>query len=141
MMKLFTYPQLSLVAMMMLSAFASTAQLASSKGNPKTDKASEMKTYVIRRDIPDAGKLTAEELKSISQTSCNVLSEMGPRIEWLHSYVTGNNIYCIYKAENENAIREHAAKGGFPANEIIEVKNVISPATAELAKPPVKKKL
>jgi hypothetical protein len=141
MMKLLTYPQLSLTAMMMFSAFASSAQLASTRENSKTDKTSEMKTYVIRRDIPDAGKLTAQELKAISQTSCNVLSEMGPRIEWLHSYVTGNNIYCIYKAENENAIREHATKGGFPANEIIEVKSVISPATAELPKTAVKKKL
>ena len=115
-----TYPRVALMAIMMFIIVASTAQLASTKEKSNSNKAPEMKTYVIRRDIPDAGKLTPEELKAISQTSCAVLREMGPRIEWLHSYVTGNNIYCIYKAENENAIREHANKGGFPANEIIE---------------------
>lgn len=90
-----------------------------------------MKTYVIEREIPGAGNFTAAELKAISQTSCNVLKEMGPRIEWLHSYVTGNKIYCIYKAENEELVKEHAKKGGFPANTISAVANVISPATAE----------
>lgn len=90
-----------------------------------------MKTYVIEREIPDAGKLTAEQLKGISQKSCGVLREIGPRIEWLHSYVTGNKIYCVYKAENEDLVREHAKKGGFPANKISEVSSVISPATAQ----------
>ncbi len=89
-----------------------------------------MKTYLIEREIPDAGKLTAEELKAISQKSCSVLKEMGPRIQWIQSYVTGNKITCIYKAENEELIREHAKKGGFPANSITEVASVISPATA-----------
>ena len=89
-----------------------------------------MKTYVIEREIPNAGKLTAEELKTISQTSCAVLEEMGPSIEWLHSYVTGNKIYCIYKAENEELISEHATKGGFLANSISAVASIISPATA-----------
>ena len=89
-----------------------------------------MKTYLIERDIPEAGKLTAEQLKGISQASCTVLKEMGPRIEWVHSYVTGNKIFCIYKAENEDLIREHAKKGGFPANSIRQVASVISPATA-----------
>ena len=121
-----------LVAIVMVTAIDVNAQEASAKADIKPNKDSKMKTYVIRRDIPDAGKLTPEELKGISQTSCTVLKEMGPRIEWLHSYVTGNQIYCVYKAENENDIREHAKKGGFPANEIIEVKTVISPATAEL---------
>jgi hypothetical protein len=123
------YRHVALITIIMFTTIASNAQLASTKEKNK----SEMKTYVIRRDIPNAGKLTPEELKAISQTSCAVLSEMGPRIEWLHSYVTGNQIYCIYKAESENAIREHATKGGFPANEIIEVKTVISPATAGLS--------
>ncbi|HYC84545.1 MAG TPA: DUF4242 domain-containing protein [Chryseosolibacter sp.] len=90
-----------------------------------------MKTYLIKRDIPDAGKLSAADLKAISQTSCTVLKQMGPKIEWLHSYVTGNQIYCVYKAENEDLVREHAKKGGFPANSIIEVANIISPATAD----------
>lgn len=127
-----TYPRVALIAIMMFIIVASNAQLASTKEKSNAGKVPEMKTYVIRRDIPGAGKLTPEELKGISQTSCTVLREMGPRIEWLHSYVTGNHIYCIYKAENENAIREHASKGGFPANEIIEVKTIISPATAGL---------
>lgn len=91
-----------------------------------------MKTYVIEREIPGAGKLTAEQLKSISQTSCGVLKGMGPEIEWVHSYVTGDKIYCVYKAENEELIKEHAKKGGFPANSVNEVANVISPATADL---------
>jgi hypothetical protein len=90
-----------------------------------------MKTYVIERIIPGAGDLTAEQLKGISQTSCSVLAEMGPKIEWQHSYVTGDKIYCVYKAENIALIEEHAKKGGFPANSISEVKTVISPATAK----------
>ena len=89
-----------------------------------------MKTYVIEREIPNAGKLTAEQLKTIAQTSCAVLEEIGPSIEWVHSYVTGNKIYCIYKAANEELIREHAMKGGFPANTVSEVASIISPATA-----------
>ena len=96
----------------------------------KTIKIIIMKPYVTEREIPNAGKLTAEELKTISQTSCAVLEEMGPSIEWLHSYVTGNKIYCIYKAENEELISEHATKGGFPANSISAVASIISPATA-----------
>lgn len=89
-----------------------------------------MRTYLIEREIPDAGKLTPEQLKVISQTSCSVLREMGPQIEWIHSYVTGNNIFCVYKAENEELIRAHAKKGGFPANRITQISSVISPATA-----------
>jgi len=89
-----------------------------------------MKTYLIEREIPDAGKLTPEQLKGISQKSCSVLKEMGPKIEWIQSYVTGNKIYCIYKAESAELIKEHAAKGGFPANVITEISTVISPATA-----------
>ena len=91
-----------------------------------------MKTYVIERNIPGAGELTAEQLKGISETSCSVLKEMGPKIEWQHSYVTGDKVYCVYKAENKELIEEHAKKGGFPANSVSEVKTVISPATAEL---------
>ena len=110
--------------------FSGTATMAQKTKNLKTTQTTEMKTYLIEREIPGAGKLTAEQLKGISQTSCGVLKEMGPKIEWLQSYVTGNKIYCIYKAENEELIREHAKKGGFPANTIVEVPNVISPATA-----------
>jgi hypothetical protein len=91
-----------------------------------------MKSYVIERSIPGAGSLTAEQLKQISQASCTVLNEMGSSIQWRHSYVTGDKIYCIYKAENKSLIEEHAQKGGFPANTINEVATVINPATAEL---------
>lgn len=90
-----------------------------------------MKTYVIERIIPGAGNLTAEQLKGISQTSCTVLKKMGPKIEWQHSYVTGDKVYCVYNAENKALIEEHAKKGNFPANSISEVATVISPATAE----------
>ena len=90
-----------------------------------------MKTYLIERDIPDAGKLTPEQLKAISQKSCSVLKDMGPQIQWIQSYVTGDKIFCVYKAENEDLIREHAKKGGFPANVIAEINTTISPATAK----------
>jgi len=119
-----------LLAILLFSGYASIGQKATATNNSKTVNATEMKTYVIEREIPGAGKLTAAQLKGISQTSCGVLKEMGPRIQWIQSYVTGNKIYCIYKAENEELIREHAKKGGFPANSISEVSSVISPATA-----------
>jgi hypothetical protein len=90
-----------------------------------------MKTYLIERDIPGAGNLTPEQLKAISQKSVAVLKEMGPQIQWIQSYVTGDKIFCVYKAENEDLIREHAQKGGFPANKITEVDTQISPATAQ----------
>ena len=90
-----------------------------------------MPKYVIEREIPNAGKLPAEELQAISQQSCSVLNQLGPSIQWVHSYVTDDKIYCIYVAPNEALIREHAERGGFPANRISEVKQVIDPTTAE----------
>lgn len=90
-----------------------------------------MPKYVIEREIPGAGKLTAEQLKGISQTSCGVLSKMGPQIQWVHSYVTGDKIYCIYNAPDEEMVREHAKQGGFPANSVNKVSAVIDPTTAE----------
>jgi hypothetical protein len=90
-----------------------------------------MPKYVIEREIPGAGKLSAAQLKGISQTSCGVLSKMGPEIQWLHSYVTGDKIYCVYIAPNESMVREHAQQGGFPANSVAEVKTMIDPVTAE----------
>lgn len=93
-------------------------------------KPSEMKTYVIERNIPGAGEFTAEKLKDISKTSCSVLKDMGPGIQWVQSYVTDNKIFCIYKAQDEELLREHAKKGGFPITAIYEVSSVISPATA-----------
>jgi hypothetical protein len=90
-----------------------------------------MPKYVIEREIPGAGKLSAEELQSISQKSCGVLLEMGPQIQWVESYVTDDKIYCLYISPNEETLLEHAQKGGFPANSISEVKSVIDPTTAE----------
>ena len=90
-----------------------------------------MPKYVIEREIPGAGKLTAEQLKGISQTSCGVLSKMGPEIQWVHSYVVANKIYCVYIAPNEEMVREHAKQGGFPANSVSEVSTIIDPTTAE----------
>ena len=90
-----------------------------------------MPRYVIERELPNAGKLSQEDLQAISQKSCNVLSELGPKIQWVESFVTEDKIYCIYNAPNKEIITEHAMKGGFPANRIEEIKNVISPVTAE----------
>jgi len=87
--------------------------------------------YVIEREIPGAGKLTAEELKAISQTSCGVLKEMGSEIQWVHSYVTDDKIYCVYTAPNVEMVREHANQGGFPANSVSKVATIIDPTTAE----------
>ena len=90
-----------------------------------------MPKFVIEREIPGAGALSPLELKQVSQASCGVLSEMGPSIQWLHSYVTGDKVYCVYIAPNEEMIREHAKRGGFPANRISEIKSIIDPSTAE----------
>ena len=91
-----------------------------------------MPKFLIEREIPGAGSLSQQELQSISQTSCGVLQKMGPQIQWLQSYVTGDKIYCVYIAPNEEMVREHARQGGFPANRISEIKSVIDPTTAEL---------
>lgn len=93
-----------------------------------------LKTYLIEREIPEAGKLTQQQLQGISQKSCSVLKEMGPNIQWLHSYVTDNKVYCVYMAENEDMIRKHAEKGGFPVNSIQKLSNKIGPETAKLNK-------
>jgi hypothetical protein len=90
-----------------------------------------MPKFVIEREIPGAGKLSAAELQTISQKSCGVLNSMGPQIQWVHSYVTGDKIYCIYNAPNEETIRRHAKEGGFPANSIARVSAIIDPTTAE----------
>jgi hypothetical protein len=90
-----------------------------------------MPKFVIEREIPGAGDLNAEQLKGVAQTSCGVLNKMGPDIQWVESFVTGDKIYCVYIAPNEEMILEHANKGGFPANKISKVVNVISPVTAE----------
>ena len=90
-----------------------------------------MPQYVIEREMPGVGGLGADELKGASQTSCSVLRELGPEIQWVHSYVTDDKIYCIYRAPNEQMIRDHAERGGFPANSIKQVRSMIDPTTAE----------
>ena len=90
-----------------------------------------MPKYLIERQIPQAGQLSAEQLRVISQKSCGVLSEMGPEIQWQHSYVTGDAIHCVYIAPNEASVREHAQKGGFPVTSLMRVASVIDPTTAE----------
>lgn len=90
-----------------------------------------MPQYVIEREMPGVGKLGPEDLKMASQTSCNVLGQLGPQIQWVQSYVTDNKIYCVYRAPSEDMIREHAQRGGFPANKISQVHSVIDPTTAE----------
>lgn len=90
-----------------------------------------MPKYIIERDIPNAGALTAEDLQSISQKSCSVLSGMGTKIQWLESYVTDDKVYCVYIAPNEATIKEHAEQGGFPANRISQVRAIIDPTSAE----------
>jgi hypothetical protein len=90
-----------------------------------------MPKFVIEREIPGVGKLSPQELRAISQKSCNVISAMGPQIQWLHSYVSDNKLYCVYIAPNEEAVREHATRGGFPANRISQIMTIIDPTTAE----------
>lgn len=90
-----------------------------------------MPKYVIERDIPGAGKLSPDQLKAISQTSCGVLRKLGSEIQWIHSYVTGDKIYCVYIAPNEELVREHARQGGFPANSVAQVTSIIDPTTAD----------
>ena len=90
-----------------------------------------MPKYIIEREIPAAGNLSADELQQISQKSCCILKEMGPQIQWLESFVTADKIYCIYIAPDEAAIRSHAQEGGFPANSIAEIKTIIDPTTGE----------
>jgi hypothetical protein len=87
--------------------------------------------YVIEREVPGAGKLSAQELQAISQKSCGVLRQMGPQIQWVESYVTDDKIYCVYIAPNEQMLRDHARQGGFPANRVSEIRSVIDPTTAE----------
>jgi Protein of unknown function (DUF4242) len=89
-----------------------------------------MHKYVIERDIPGAGKLSAGDLQGISQKSCGVLKEMGPQIQWVESYVTDDKVYCVYIAANEDLVREHAKRGGFPVNRISVVRTMIDPTTA-----------
>jgi hypothetical protein len=90
-----------------------------------------MPKYLIERELPGAGQLSQDQLRGISQKSCSVLNKLGPQIQWIHSYVTGDKIYCVYRAPNEEMVREHAKQGGFPANKVSEITSVIDPTTAE----------
>lgn len=90
-----------------------------------------MPQFVIEREMPGAGRLRADELKSASQVSCNVLHELGPEIQWVHSYVTDDKVYCLYRAPSEELIRQHAELAGLPANSIVRVRTIIDPTTAE----------
>ncbi len=120
-------------AFLLLAFFLMSGYCHSQNENTNNSKKPDetMKTFIIEREIPGAGNLTAPELKSISQGSCAVIEKLGPKIVWQQSYVAGDKIYCVYKAENKELIEEHARLGGFPANKITEVANVISPATAK----------
>ena len=120
-----------LLAIILFTSATAMAQTTTTIDSSSKSNAIKMKTYLIERDIPNAGKLTPEQLKAISQKSCSVLQQMGPKIQWLQSYVTGDKIFCVYKAENAELIREHAKEGGFPANVITEIATTISPATAK----------
>ena len=90
-----------------------------------------MPKYLIERSVPGAGDLPISTLREVSQKSCNILREMGPQIQWVHSYVTGDKLYCVYIAPDEAAVREHAQRGGFPANRVSEIRRMIDPTTAE----------
>jgi cell division inhibitor SulA len=90
-----------------------------------------MPKYVIEREIPGCGEWSAEQLRAVAQTSCDVLGQLGPQIQWVQSYVTGDTIYCVYIAPNAELVREHARQGGFPADRVAEVKTMIDPTTAE----------
>jgi hypothetical protein len=122
-----------LIMLMILStaAFSQTASATKTKNEKTMTK--KMNTYVIEREIPNAGQMNAAELQGISQKSCGVLKELGPEIEWVQSYVTDNKIFCIYRAQNEEILRTHAMKGGFPINKINLLSTMISPATATAA--------
>ena len=122
------FPRLLLIPAISLLLAASSQ--AGDEVTPQTLPEGEH-MYVIERVIPGAGAFTPEKLKSIAQTSCGVLDRMGSKIQWLHSYVTGDKIYCVYVAPNEAMVREHAKQGGFPANSVSEVTTIISPETAK----------
>ncbi len=127
-----SYIMKTLKILFILTVCATNYVLGQTSQNQLSTNNDTMKTYVIERTIPGAGDLTVEQLKGVSQTSCTVLKEMGAKIEWQHSYVTGDKVYCVYKAENKELIEEHAKKSNIPANSISVVATVISPATAEL---------
>lgn len=118
---------LLLVAFILFSASYTNAQSSNAMPNQQPS----LKTFLIERDIPGAGQFTPADLKGISQKSCTVIKELGPGIVWLQSYVTSNKIFCVYQAENETLLKEHAKKGGFPITSISEINSTIGPETAK----------
>ena len=133
-MKAFIYKSVSLIFFLFVT-LGSSDVFAQDKAEKSTSDGDSgiMKTYLIEREIPDVGQTSKEGLKAISQKSCSVLEKMDAnKIQWVHSYVAEDKIYCIYKATDTELLREHAEKGGFPINSITEVSNVIGPATANL---------
>jgi hypothetical protein len=123
-----TKSAIGLIALLIMTLHAHGQTEANSNNQTKEQS---MKTYIIERKIPDAGKLTSEQLKGIAQKSNEVVGAMGPQIEWVQSYVTDNTVYCVYRAENAELIRKHAEKGGFPADKISELATTIDPGTAK----------
>jgi hypothetical protein len=123
---------ITISALFLVACLASTALCQTTTSNIKTKNTMKptMNTYVIEREIPNAGTLTSTELQGIAQKSCAVIKELGPDIDWVQSYVTDNKIFCIYRAESEEILRTHAMKGGFPINSVHLLSTVISPATA-----------
>jgi hypothetical protein len=107
------------------------AKILGALGQAGIQPGAQMPKYVIEREIPNAGKLTPQELQGISQKSCGVLQKLGPQVQWVESFVTDDKVYCVYIAPNEETIREHARQGGFPANRISAVRSIIDPTTAE----------
>ena len=121
-----------LMTVLMLIGYVTYGQQTNANSKSlTTSKQTNMKTYLIERHIPNAGQLTNAQLQDISQKSCNVLNTMGSKIQWDHSYVVGDKLYCVYRAENEALIKEHAKKGGFPVDEIYTVSSIISPESAK----------
>lgn len=118
------------ISVLLLSLLTSSVVLSAEVPQPKSLPPGQH-MYVIERDMPGLGKLTSEDLKAASQKSCSVLKNLGPDIVWLQSYVTGDKMYCVYLAPNEEIVRKHAKEGGFPANAVNEVSTIISPKTAE----------
>jgi hypothetical protein len=125
-----TIEVLVLLMLLSLAAFSQTVAAKNSE-NKKLMETKKMQTYVIEREIPTAGNLNGSDLRTISQTSCSVLKDLGPQIQWVESYVTDNKIFCIYRAENEEILREHAKKGNFPINAIHPLNTMIGPETAK----------
>lgn len=128
-----TVMKINVLLVVLLTASMTAFAQEANNTTPKKEKSMQtkiMNTYVIERQIPDAGKLNAQDLQGISQKSCSVLKELGSEIEWVQSYVTDNKIFCIYRAENEEILKIHAEKGGFPINAIHKLSTMISPATA-----------